>query len=96
MVILALVELNKFVELGGCVIYVGGSGRCLRCVGGLWVLWCDWLGRGLVVAGFAHAVWVKLSLGGTCDVDGTCRLDWGICGFDLGGGCGCVHGVPTL
>jgi hypothetical protein len=39
MVIFAVVEFNKFVEYGGCVVGVGGSDRCLGCVGGLVCLW---------------------------------------------------------
>jgi hypothetical protein len=49
MVIFAVVEFNKFVEYGGCVVGVGGSDGCLGCVGGLvclWILWCDCLGCG--------------------------------------------------
>ena len=58
MVILVVMEFNKFIEHGGCVI---GSNRWLGCGGGdlvCWLgLWYDWLGCGWDIAGLAHVGW---------------------------------------
>ena len=50
-VILAVMEFNKFIERGGCVI---GSDRWLRCGGGDLVCWgvCGMIGWN--IAGLAH------------------------------------------